>query len=130
MIRRGSLGKNVCSEVLLTFRGSITSPGAHTIVFGGNTSCVRLESRNHIVILNAGSGLRELGRYLMKREEFGPITANIFLSHMHWDHIQGLPFFVPGRLEGSVRVRLFLSTPLRAGLSDVGGRKLNPPVGH
>lgn len=89
------------SEVLLTFwgvRGSIASPGAHTIVVGGNTSCVSLESGNHIVILDAGWGLRELGRHLMRREDLGPITASIFLSHMHWDHIQGLPFFAPGRV--------------------------------
>lgn len=58
------------SNILVTFwgvRGSIASPGLHTVVFGGNTSCVSVETQDHIIILDAGSGIRELGQYLMKR---------------------------------------------------------------
>src|SRR5215510_16263764 len=62
--------KQMDSHILVTFwgvRGSITSPGLHTAVFGGNTSCVSVETEDHIVILDAGSGIRELGQYLMKK---------------------------------------------------------------
>ncbi|HEY5870043.1 MAG TPA: MBL fold metallo-hydrolase [Candidatus Tectomicrobia bacterium] len=81
----------------LTFwgvRGSIPSPGLHTITFGGNTSCVSVEYHEHVIIFDAGSGLRPLGLALMARGT-PPITGSLFLTHTHWDHIQGLPFFTP-----------------------------------
>ncbi len=56
------------SNILVTFwgvRGSIASPGLHTVVFGGNTSCVSIETQDHIIILDAGSGIRELGQHLI-----------------------------------------------------------------
>jgi phosphoribosyl 1,2-cyclic phosphodiesterase len=90
------------SHILVTFwgvRGSIASPGLHTVVFGGNTSCVSVETQGHVIILDAGSGLRELGQYLLKRNDLNSIDGSIFLSHLHWDHIQGLPFFVPARAQ-------------------------------
>ena len=76
-------------------RGSIPSPGHKTARYGGNTSCVELRVRDQVLILDAGSGLRELGSDLM--EEFGSraIHADLVISHTHWDHIQGLPFFGP-----------------------------------
>jgi phosphoribosyl 1,2-cyclic phosphodiesterase len=82
----------------LTFwgvRGSIPSPGIHTITFGGNTSCVSVEYKDYILIFDAGSGIRKLGQHLMEREDINVIKGSIFLSHMHWDHLQGLPFFTP-----------------------------------
>jgi phosphoribosyl 1,2-cyclic phosphodiesterase len=85
------------AEGTLTFwgvRGSIPAPGLHTITFGGNTSCVSVEYRGHVIIFDAGSGLRQLGLYLMARDK-PPITGSLFLTHTHWDHIQGLPFFTP-----------------------------------
>src|SRR5260370_20317642 len=81
----------------LTFwgvRGSIPAPGLHTITFGGNTSCVSVDYREHVIIFDAGSGLRQLGLALMARDT-PPITGSLFLTHTHWDHIQGLPFFTP-----------------------------------
>ncbi|MGE3541236.1 MAG: MBL fold metallo-hydrolase [Candidatus Tectimicrobiota bacterium] len=84
-------------EGILTFwgvRGSIPAPGLHTITFGGNTSCVSIEYQGHVIILDAGSGLRQLGQYLLARTT-PPITGSLFLTHTHWDHIQGLPFFTP-----------------------------------
>src|SRR2546427_13041958 len=81
----------------LTFwgvRGSIPAPGLHTITFGGNTSCVSVDYDEHVIIFDAGSGLRPLGLALMAREK-PPITGSLFLTHTHWDHIQGLPFFTP-----------------------------------
>ena len=76
-------------------RGSIPVPGSSTVGYGGNTSCVEVRADGEIIILDAGSGLRELGIALEK--EFGerPIRTTLLISHTHWDHIQGLPFFLP-----------------------------------
>jgi phosphoribosyl 1,2-cyclic phosphodiesterase len=70
--------------------------------YGGNTPCVLVRVKGHTVIFDAGSGIRELGYDLMK-EEFskGKGKAKIFFSHTHWDHIQGLPFFVPLFIPGN-----------------------------
>ena len=74
-------------------RGSIPTPGPETIRYGGNTSCSELRHNGKLFILDAGSGLRVLGNELLKSGI--PVTASIFISHMHWDHIQGIPFFTP-----------------------------------
>ena len=76
-------------------RGSMPSPGMSTARYGGNTSCVEVRSGNEILILDAGTGIRALGADLV--HEFGPrpIEATLLISHTHWDHIQGLPFFAP-----------------------------------
>ncbi|MEP7183864.1 MAG: response regulator [Betaproteobacteria bacterium] len=76
-------------------RGSIATPGPGTLRFGGNTSCVQVTTNGGACfILDCGTGARALGAALMAQTS-GPITATILLSHMHWDHIQGFPFFVP-----------------------------------
>lgn len=76
-------------------RGSIPSPGPDAVKYGGNTPCVELWFDDNLIILDAGSGIRPLGVSLMQR--YKKLEANIFISHMHWDHIQGLPFFAPFR---------------------------------
>ena len=76
-------------------RGSIPVPGPATVRYGGNTSCVELRADDEIIVLDAGSGIRLLGHALEK--EFGsqPIALTLLITHVHWDHIQGFPFFVP-----------------------------------
>jgi phosphoribosyl 1,2-cyclic phosphodiesterase len=73
-------------------RGSIPTPGPATIKYGGNTSCVEMRCGGHLLIFDAGSGLRELGLELAKG---GSVDADLFLSHTHHDHLVGLPFFGP-----------------------------------
>lgn len=76
-------------------RGSIPVPGPTTLRYGGNTSCVELRVEGQIIILDAGTGIRELGLALEK--EFGPkpIKITLLITHVHWDHIHGFPFFAP-----------------------------------
>ena len=79
-------------------RGSIPCPGSNTQKYGGNTACIelRFENSNRLIIIDAGSGIRELGNYLVSHDLLnGPIKTDIFLTHTHWDHIMGFPFFVP-----------------------------------
>ncbi len=79
-------------------RGSIPSPGAKTAKYGGNTSCleIRIGREERLVIIDAGSGIRELGNYMLQHDlPKGPIDADLFLTHTHWDHILGFPFFAP-----------------------------------
>ncbi len=73
-------------------RGSVPSPGPATAGVGGNTSCVEVRCRDRIVILDAGTGIRGVGDALLAA---GPVKATLVFSHVHWDHIQGLPFFAP-----------------------------------
>jgi phosphoribosyl 1,2-cyclic phosphodiesterase len=74
-------------------RGSIPSPGPATAGYGGNTPCLEIETATRRFILDAGSGIRPLGMHLV--EQGVPLDAVIFLTHFHWDHIQGFPFFGP-----------------------------------
>ena len=76
-------------------RGSIATPGPSTMVYGGNTSCVELRCGDEIFIFDSGTGIRALGLELMSEFAGKPITMHLFISHTHWDHIQGFPFFTP-----------------------------------
>lgn len=76
-------------------RGSIPSPGAETVYYGGNTSCVEIRVGREIIILDAGSGLRKLGLALKAEFQEHPIHLSLLITHTHWDHIQGFPFFLP-----------------------------------
>lgn len=73
-------------------RGSIPSPGPDTCRYGGNTPCVHIETASgQDLVLDAGTGIRDLGKRLIEKDS----AINVLLSHGHWDHIQGYPFFMP-----------------------------------
>ena len=76
-------------------RGSIPTPGKAAHRYGGNTSCVEVRVDDTLFICDGGTGLRELGSDLLERAKGKPLTAHFLFSHMHWDHIQGFPFFTP-----------------------------------
>ncbi|MFZ5440763.1 MAG: MBL fold metallo-hydrolase [Myxococcota bacterium] len=71
-------------------RGSIPSPGPETARYGGNTPCVEVRAGQQLFIFDLGTGVRELGAAAQ-----GPLEADVFISHYHYDHLQGLPFFGP-----------------------------------
>lgn len=99
-------------------RGSIACPGPRHVVFGGNTSCVEVSMGGKRVILDAGTGIREMGHWFLRR---GMSEATILLSHTHWDHINGFPFFAPafhsdctfnimaGHLTGNTTIQMVLA---------------------
>jgi phosphoribosyl 1,2-cyclic phosphodiesterase/CheY-like chemotaxis protein len=76
-------------------RGSIPTPGSETAGYGGNTSCVEMRVGEQVLILDAGSGIRRLGQSLMKEFKDKPLSLTMLVTHTHWDHIQGFPFFIP-----------------------------------
>ena len=77
-------------------RGSIPAPAPQNMRYGGNTSCVEVRYGDQLLILDAGTGIRLLGDELVQSAQTNPIEATLLLTHSHWDHIQGLPFFTPG----------------------------------
>lgn len=68
--------------------------------YGTNTSCVQILGGDEIVICDAGSGLRDLGKQMVMMGPNMPKVYHILMSHLHWDHIQGFPFFIPGYIQG------------------------------
>lgn len=81
-------------------RGSIASPGPKTVRYGGNTTCIEVRTdENELIVLDAGTGIFPLSQTLLNQL---PVTANVLITHSHWDHIQGLPFFIPNFIPGNV----------------------------
>jgi len=80
-------------------RGSIASPGPSTARYGGNTTCIEVRTdNNELIILDAGTGIFPLSQSLLAEL---PVVANVLITHSHWDHIQGLPFFIPNFIPGN-----------------------------
>jgi len=107
-------------------RGSIPTPGPTTVFFGGNTSCLELRADGEIVILDAGSGMRPLGHALA--EEFGEsaMKLTLLVTHTHWDHIQGFPFFLPA-YHAKNRVRILGYEGARDGLAATLAGQMESP---
>lgn len=105
-------------------RGSVASSGSQVAKIGGNTSCLELESQGHRLIFDAGTGLRALGDSLLKSP---PVKATMLFSHLHWDHVQGFPFFTPAFMPTT---ELTLYGPGRDGqqqLQSVLKQQMEPP---
>ncbi len=108
-------------------RGSIPTPGVHTARYGGNTPCVAVEGGGgQLVILDAGTGIRALGLELVERQN-GAVSAEILLSHAHWDHIQGLPHFKPFFASGNA-VRIWGSRQGTTSLEAILRQQMDPAV--
>ena len=81
-------------------RGSIAVPGPRTVRYGGNTTCIEIRTdNNELIVIDAGTGIFPLSQTLLSEL---PLTANVLITHSHWDHIQGLPFFIPNFIPGNV----------------------------
>jgi len=107
-------------------RGSIPVPGPSTIGYGGNTTCVEIRTDGEIIIMDAGSGIRELGLSLEKEFGNAPINLTLLLTHTHWDHIQGLPFFLPAyKAKNTIRVLGYEGA--RAGLATILAAQMEVP---
>ena len=109
-------------------RGSIPSPGPTTVRYGGNTPCIELRTDDGwLVILDAGTGIRELGRSLLDNANGAPVGGDIFLTHAHWDHIQGIPFFAPLFRKGS-HFTIWGSKSLQTSIDRVVRDQMSPVV--
>ncbi len=86
--------------------GSLPRPGPTTLKYGGNTPCIEVRCGNVLIIFDAGSGIREMGEDLIRKSPDSncsqQLTAHIFFSHLHWDHVQGFPFFAPAFVKGNI----------------------------
>jgi phosphoribosyl 1,2-cyclic phosphodiesterase len=106
-------------------RGSIPSPGCATSAYGGNTTCleVRLDDGSRVII-DAGTGIRDLGSAILKEKDRKEV--HLLLTHAHWDHLQGFPFFVPAYLEGYT-IRVWSGSLEGQVLRDFLAHQLDPP---
>ena len=105
-------------------RGSLASPGPKTIRYGGNTSCVSVEGlEGSILVLDAGTGIRRMGAHIPDHVK----SVNVLLTHLHMDHLQGLPFFAPLRRPG-VEVHIWGPPSTTNGLRQRVLRYLSPPL--
>jgi phosphoribosyl 1,2-cyclic phosphodiesterase len=107
-------------------RGSVPTPGHSTVFYGGNTSCVEMRADGEIIILDAGTGIRGLGLELVKEFSDRPVHVSLLLTHTHWDHIQGLPFFAPVYGKGNL-VRVLGFEGARDGLATVLSSQMESP---
>jgi len=107
-------------------RGSVPVPGPETVRYGGNTACVEVRAGGQILILDAGTGLRALGEALSAEFDARAIRASLLITHPHWDHVQGFPFFKP-IYDATTQLRV-LGFPVGGeGLATIFSRQMAPP---
>ena len=103
-------------------RGSIPVSGAEFVRHGGSTSCIEVADGDETLIFDAGSGIRPLGLALAKK---GPRTLHLFITHTHWDHIQGFPFFAPAYIPG-FKLHIYAAPGFKKDLPSVFRGQLDP----
>ena len=107
-------------------RGSIPVPGPDTVRYGGNTACVEFRGEGEIIILDSGTGIRPLGQSLDAEFAGQALNLTLLITHSHWDHIQGFPFFRPAYEPGNhLRVLGFEGT--RDGLAGIFSAQMESP---
>lgn len=107
-------------------RGSIATPGDSTLKYGGNTTCIEVRADGELIVLDAGTGIRNLGRKLAAEFKSQPIEVSILISHTHWDHIQGFPFFIPA-YSSQNQIRIMGYEGARVGLQSVLSSQMESP---
>jgi phosphoribosyl 1,2-cyclic phosphodiesterase/DNA-binding NarL/FixJ family response regulator len=107
-------------------RGSIATPGESTLKYGGNTACIEVRADGELIVLDAGTGIRNLGRKLAAEFKSQPIELTILISHTHWDHIQGFPFFIPAYSPQN-QIRIMGYEGARDGLQSVLTSQMESP---
>jgi len=119
-------GKQACRLKFWGVRGSIPTPGPSTVHYGGNTSCIEVRADGEIIILDAGTGIRPLGLALMEEFKGQPLDLTLLISHTHWDHIQGFPFFLPA-YNAANKLRILGYEGARAGLATTFAGQMESP---
>jgi phosphoribosyl 1,2-cyclic phosphodiesterase len=120
-------------------RGSIAVPGPVALRYGGNTTCLEVRADGEIIVLDAGSGIRPLGLALEKEFPTEPTKLSLLITHAHWDHIQGFPFFKPAyNPKNQIRIfgfdgagasfRQILAEPMKAPFFPIAMRELSAKV--
>ena len=104
-------------------RGSVPSGNKETGGVGGNTTCIEVRCGDELIILDSGTGVRNLGGSLMRKM---PVKAKWFFSHVHWDHIQGFPFFGPLYVKGN-QFDIYGGTSLPVTIEEVLKKQMTPP---
>jgi phosphoribosyl 1,2-cyclic phosphodiesterase len=107
-------------------RGSVPVPGRGTVRYGGNTSCIEVRAEGEIVILDCGTGIRALGDELIREFQELPLNLSLLISHSHWDHVQGFPFFQPA-YEKRNHIRVYGFEGGREGLAGIFSGQMESP---